>query len=309
MHQYPTKFLSISWYLEASATLSLLRRWWLLWWVVFVGQCINFSRWSHSNVQYITRMKSRRKKPQKIQVPVNLWDFFPNQQQNATPSILTSKSYIVLKVTFRATEQRLFRLLASSLIPLVLLSSSFLRNPDRFVLVGSPFTPQLQTLVKAYPSPDYLFQPTTPITLRKKNLAMDEDQGEMINTVYLRPGIHTLYLPLLDTLDTDHFIGWQGYHALRQIVLVVSDIESLSSQPHLFLPLLRLFSDFHNWRLYTLWNAVKLGMKWAICWVVWGRAPGNRIGDGRGTWYLCQTTPGGRNQSVQGLLLPRQTME
>jgi hypothetical protein len=121
--------------------------------------------------------------------------------------------------------------MASSSIPPVLLTSCFLHNPDRFVLVGSPFIPQLQTLAEAYPNPALPLPAPTPITLRKKNLAIDEDQGEMIKMVYLRVGIDTLYLLLLDTLDIDHFIGWQGNHALRQIALAVGYIESLSNSP------------------------------------------------------------------------------
>jgi hypothetical protein len=121
--------------------------------------------------------------------------------------------------------------MASSSIPPVLLSASFPRNPDRFVLVGSPFIPQLQTLAKAYPNPALPLPAPIPIILKKKNLVIDEGRGEMVETVYLRLGIDTLYLPLLDTLDIEHFIGCQGNHALRQIALVVGDIESLSISP------------------------------------------------------------------------------
>lgn len=67
--------------------------------------------------------------------------------------------------------------------------------------------------------------------LKKKNLANDEDRGEIVETVYLRPQIDTLYLPMLETLDIEHFTETRGNHALRQIALLVSDIESVYVSP------------------------------------------------------------------------------
>lgn len=97
--------------------------------------------------------------------------------------------------------------------------------------MGSPLVQKLQTLGKAYPNPALPLPAPIPITLKKKNLASDEDHGELIETVYLRPQIDTLYLPLLETLDIEHFTECEGNHALRQIALLVRDIESVTTSP------------------------------------------------------------------------------
>jgi hypothetical protein len=56
---------------------------------------------------------------------------------------------------------------------------------------------------------------------------LDQEQGDIIEMVYLRPGVNTLYLPLLETLDIAHFIGYRENHVLKDIALLAGDVEML----------------------------------------------------------------------------------
>ncbi|PMD19156.1 hypothetical protein NA56DRAFT_216915 [Hyaloscypha hepaticicola] len=118
----------------------------------------------------------------------------------------------------------------SSITPIIL-SAFFPRNSYIFVLVGSPHIPQLQALAKTYPNPALPLPSPGPIVLKKKNREASDGELEMVETVYLRPRIDTLYLPLLETLDIEHFIECQGNHVLKEVALLVGDIESLSIPP------------------------------------------------------------------------------
>jgi hypothetical protein len=104
-----------------------------------------------------------------------------------------------------------------------------------------PFTPQLQTLLKLYYYPALPPIPA-PILLEKKIQPVDQEQGEVIKTVYLRPGVDTIYLPLLETLDIAHFIRCRENHALKTIALVAGDIERLSLSSPALSPAAQIYS-------------------------------------------------------------------
>jgi len=115
-------------------------------------------------------------------------------------------------------------------IPPMLLSVSFPNQPrlPKFVLAGNPYISQLQTLSRLYPHPALPLPAPVPILLKKKTQPVDQEQSDIIETVYLRPGLDTLYLPLLETLDIDHFVRCEQNHVLRDIALLAGDIERLS---------------------------------------------------------------------------------
>lgn len=49
-----------------------------------------------------------------------------------------------------------------------------------------------------------------------------------METVYLRPEMDVLYLPHLDTLGIEHFVGCESNHVLKEIAVVGGDISKLS---------------------------------------------------------------------------------
>lgn len=172
----------------------------------------------HSHIHAHSLPRSIKSKPSAL-ISLQHSNCFP--LQNPAPVVLEFPPFELLgSFSFVA--------MASSSIPSMILSAYFLPNSYRFVLVGSPFIPELQVLAKTFPNPALPLLAPAPITLKKMNLSTDERQGEMIETVYLRPGTDALCLPRLDTSDIDKFVECPGNQVLRHVALLVSDIESLS---------------------------------------------------------------------------------